>query len=158
VLYDPPELELAEYAEYGALTLEGVERPGEEREGGEELGMVAPPVEWIDSAGHRADALEEFYTGLIDELGRRHFEPHGEDIQQAVSDIFVETDLVKRLQTRMQETETHPYIAVAKDADDDDIVSAARMIRATQAKTLGAGRPATSCSPLNVQLSTATTT
>ena len=139
VRYDPPELDLAEFAEYGGLTSEGVEHSREEQESGEGR-TIAPPVEYIDSVGQRADALEEFYRGVIEELGRRHFAPLGEDVYQAISDIYKQTDLLERLQTRMREIETHPYIAVNKDTSNEDVLSAARVIRARRGKNPG-GKP-----------------
>lgn len=124
VLYDPPELKLAEFAGYGS----------------EGSSPEALPIEWVDSRGHRVVAMEEFYQGLLEELDRRHFKPRGEDIWQEVSEIYNETDLLEKLQTKMREAETHPYIAVSKGTSDDDILCAAREIRATQAKDSG-GRP-----------------
>jgi hypothetical protein len=47
---------------------------------------------------------------------------------------------LERLRTRMREIETHPYIAVRKDTSDEDVLSAARVIRAMRGKNPG-GKP-----------------
>ena len=140
VLYDPPDLNLEEFAEYGGLTPEGIEPPNEERQAGESLRMVAPPIERIDSTGQRADALEEFYQDVIEELGQRYLAPQGVDTQQAIAEIYSETDLLEKLATRMRDIETHPYIVVDADTKDDDVKRAARMIRSIK-KTNRGGRP-----------------
>jgi hypothetical protein len=100
--------------------------------------QTGPAIEWIDSEGHRADAIDEFYRAVIAELGKRHFEPQGQDVWQAASDIYAQTNLLHKLRTKT--IETHPYVVVDRDTPDEDILEAARTIRAIKGRKLG-GRP-----------------
>lgn len=86
ILWEPPELKLDEFADYGGLALKGA-------------------VERMNRGGPREVALIEFYEGLIEELGKRDFESRGEDVRQAVSKIYTETDLLEKLKTRVTEVE-----------------------------------------------------
>lgn len=141
ILYDPPEPWLEEFAQYGKSALIGPTPPGVKQKVDKSTHRMEPAIEWIDSEGHRAEAIEEFYQSLITELGRQFFEPRGYDVWQVVSDIYSGTDLLKTLRTRMTKIETHPYITVGKDTSDEDIQWAARVIRSMRDKNRG-GRPA----------------
>ncbi|PLS82385.1 MAG: hypothetical protein CYG60_24555 [Actinobacteria bacterium] len=144
VLYDPPELQLAEFAEYGGLVSEGAGGFDGGRKSDRGGSAATLPIRWMDSAGHRVDALDQFYQGVLEELGKRYFEPRGEHVWQVFSDICNETDLVERLRTRTREieaSETHPYVEVGL-ASDDEISRAVRKIRTLTGKNSG-GAPTT---------------
>lgn len=96
ILYDPPELELDEFAEYGGLTPEG-------------------GVEWIDSEGRMAAAVEEYYQRLLEEVWSRRFGPYSENVWEVVSQIHSETDLLENLATRTDGLETHPYVSADRN-------------------------------------------
>lgn len=138
ILYDPPELSLEEFARYDGL---GAAKAGSAvvgHQGGKGARPTGPAIEWIDSEGHRVDAVEEFYRAVITELGRRHFETRGEDVWQAVSEIYGETDLLHRLEDK--KIETHPYVVVDRYTSNADILEAAHKIRSMVGKRQG-GRP-----------------
>lgn len=142
VLYDPPELQLAEFAEYGGLTSEVAGGSNQGHEGDGEASATPLPIRWIN-AGHHVDALDEFYQGVLEELGKRYFEPRGEHVWQAFSDICNETDLVERLRTRtreIEEAETHPYVEVGL-ASNDEISRAVSEIRTLRGKNPGGAPP-----------------
>ena len=96
ILYDPPELELDEFAEYGGLTPEG-------------------RIEWIDSEGQTVAAVEEYYQRLIEEVWSRRFEAYSENVWEVVSRIHSDTDLLGKLAARRDELETYPYVSADRN-------------------------------------------
>jgi hypothetical protein len=145
VLYDPPELELAHFAKYGGTKPEGPDRlgstPGEEAEGPR---MIAPPIRWLPTLSQLSNRLGEFYDALIEELGRRYVEPTGKGTTEAINEILVETGLLEEYQLSFVLTEQHwdlrPYIALDDLPQEEDVVNALRLVRATREKDPG-GRP-----------------
>jgi hypothetical protein len=141
ILYDPPELQLEEFAGYGGSALAGSKRPAAKLKSGKGSHATTPAISWLDSEGHRAAAVERFYQDVISELGRRYFAPRGLDVWQAVSEIHTQTSFLAELRTRIENIETNPFIAVDRYTTDDDIETAARAIRSMQGRNPG-GRPA----------------
>jgi hypothetical protein len=145
VLYDPPELELAHFAEYGGTKPEGPDRLGSTRgEEAEGSRMIAPPIRWLPTLSQLSDRLGEFYDALIEELGRRYVEPTGKGTTEAINEILVETGLLEEYQLSFVLTEQHwdlrPYIALDDLPQEEDVVNALRLVRATREKDPG-GRP-----------------
>ena len=145
VLYDPPELDLALFAEYGGTKPEGGDRPLEGR--GEEAGgprMIAPPIRWLPTLSQLSDRLGEFYDALIEELGRRYVEPTGKGTTEAIYEILLETGLLEEYKSYFALDERHwdlrPYVALDDLPKDEDVVKALRLVRATRKKDPG-GRP-----------------
>ena len=91
MLYDPPDLEIHEFAEYGGLNPEGL-----------------PEMVWKKDAGQVSEAWEEFHQGMIEEIGKRLSALDGRDIRQLTSDIYSETDLHERFATRLREAPMIP--------------------------------------------------
>jgi hypothetical protein len=141
ILYDSPELQLEEFAGYGGSAPAGSKRPAAKPKSGKGRHATTPAISWIDSEGHRAAAVERFYQDLISELGRRFFEPRGLDVWQAVSEIHTQTDLLAKLRASMENIETHPFIAVDRYTNDEDVDAAARAIRSMQEVKNPGGRP-----------------
>lgn len=140
ILYDPPELQLEEFAQYGESVPAGSKSPVAKQASGEAARVTGPAIEWVDSEGYRADIIEEFYRGVIAELGRRYIDPQGEGVWQAIDEIYKQTGLLDELRRKLKQIEAHPYIAVDKHTPEEDILIAARKIRALRGKKLG-GKP-----------------
>jgi hypothetical protein len=60
-------------ARYGASAPIESKRSAVKQNGGTSK-QTEPAIEWIDSEGYRADAIEEFYQSVITELGKRFLE------------------------------------------------------------------------------------
>jgi hypothetical protein len=139
VLYDPPELELARFAEYGGTKPEGGDRSMKGgRDEAEGKRMVAPPIRWLPTHGQVADWVGEFYDALIGEIGRRCVEPTGKRTTEAVNEILLETGLLEDYQSSFdldeQRWDLRPYIALDDLPKDEDVVKALRLVRATRDK------------------------
>jgi hypothetical protein len=145
VLYDPPELDLALFAEYGGTKPEGLDRLGstrdEETEGSH---MIASPIRWLPTLSQLSERLGEFYDALIEELGRRYVEPTGKDTIEAINEILLETGLLKEYQSSFeldeQRWDLRPYILLDDLPQEKDVVNALRLVRATMEKDSG-GKP-----------------
>ena len=145
LLYDPPELKLDRFAEYGGTKPEGGDRSmkgGHDEAEGKR--MVAPPIRWLPTHGQVADLVGDFYDALIGEIGRRYVEPTGKRTTEAVNEILLETGLLEDYQSSFdldeQRWDLRPYIALDDLPKDEDAVKALRLVRATRDKDTG-GKP-----------------
>jgi hypothetical protein len=129
ILYDPPELELAEFAEYGGLMAETALPPNEARGGDRgSLSMVGAPVKWLPHPAMVAESDRMFYEAIIAELGERYVKPQGKDTLEAVEEILRDTGLREDWWERRGRRSEQPYISVNAYTKEDDGLSARHLI------------------------------
>jgi hypothetical protein len=140
VVYDPPELELASFAKYSGTNPEGSNHPETSRsEGSESPRMVAPPIRWLPTSSEVSERMGDFYDALIEELGRRYVEPTGKSTSEAINEILRDTGLQEK-HLAEQRWDRRPYVALDGLPQDEEIVNALRMFRATRERNRG-GKP-----------------
>ena len=101
------------------------------------------PVKKLPNPGLEAGAWRIYYEGIIRELGERHLERLGLDVQELVKDVLSnKPDLSKNLDARLQlaNDKASEYIQVDDEMTTDDILGAARFITQSSELRKG-GRP-----------------
>jgi hypothetical protein len=152
VLYDPPAMELLEFASRGEFVTVGfgnvdpktidtetwtVTPPPEDGPT-----MSDPPIAMVAAPDDLRDAERSLWMDVIAELGRRYFEPESLDVFEIVAAILRETGLVDVARRRYASVQLQPHITVDPATTKDDVLAAFRIIAATQPERIAGGRPA----------------
>jgi hypothetical protein len=102
--------------------------------------MVAPPIRWLPTPSEVSDQITDFYDELIGELGRRYVQPTGKSTSEAINEILMDTDLLKK-HGGEQRWDRRPYVALDDLPQNQDVENALRMVRATREKDRGGRHP-----------------
>jgi hypothetical protein len=145
VRYDPPEVKLVAFADYGSsLNLDSALPSGLPRTAGTQLPhMPAAPIKNLRDPDRAEADCQWFYETLIDELGERYFRHSGLDIRDLVKEVLRDNPKIwDEFGERLQQNRHRWYITVDEHTTTDDVKNAARMIAATLPERPREGRKA----------------
>ncbi|MDP9363439.1 MAG: hypothetical protein M3Q10_04275 [Chloroflexota bacterium] len=131
VLYEPPPSDLVAFAEMGpvgplAVASHGSADPGDTAR----LGMVAPPVVWVEDADARMLAVCAWYDALIRRAGAEpELREHGIDLEAIVARVGGHPDLQLEDWVRRSALRGRSYIKVDQETTDADVRHAARLLK-----------------------------
>ena len=136
VLYNPPELELVRFAEYGRAIPDVVGlRDGQAFE------MLASPVRRMPYPEHATDPWRWFYEAMLREIGERYLKPQGLDIQKMFREVLRDSNLREELHQRLAELPHRWFIEVEEHTTSKDVERAFKIIAAEQERPPPLGRP-----------------
>jgi len=108
------------------------------------VAMSGLPVEKLPNPWRVAGAWRTFYQGIIRELGERHLEPLGLDVEDLVQEVLDNNpSLTKNRDARLQlaNDEASDYVRVDEDITRDDILNAARFVTQSSEPRKGGAPP-----------------
>ena len=123
VLFDPPETQLAEFAErFGWAGSNVIPRGGRT--------MNAPPIVWRKEHNELEATWMEFYEGLLGALLEKYVHPQGVTTEEAIRAIRGENpEIFKRWRERLHRNESRPFIDVQPYHKSEDVDAARQVLR-----------------------------
>jgi len=151
VLYNPPAMELLEFASRGGIVAVGVRSVDPKTIDTETWKvppspdgtptMLDPPIAFVADPDDLRDAERSMWMEALAELGRRYFEPQGLDVFEIVAAILTETGLADKAKRQYASVPQQLQITVLPETTKDDVLGAFRIIAATQPERIAGGRP-----------------
>ena len=122
VLFDPPETQLAEFAErFGWAGSNVIPRGGRT--------MNAPPIVWRKEHNELEATWMEFFEGLLEALLEKYVHPQGVTTEEAMRGIREENpEIFERWRDRLHGNESRPFIDVQPYHRKKDIDAASQML------------------------------
>jgi len=151
VLYDPPAMELLEFASRGEVVTVGVRSVDPKTidtvtwkvpppPDGTPT-MFDPPIALMADPDDLRDAERSLWMEAIAELGRRYFEPECLDVFEIVAAIIRETGLADEARRQFASLPLQPQITVDPETTKEDVLGAFRIIADMQPERVAGGRP-----------------
>jgi hypothetical protein len=142
--YDPPRDNLFGFLQASAIS-GGLKLPEgwETRKDEPLIAMSGLPVKKLADSGRVAGAWRIYYQGIIRELGKRHLNPLGLDVEELVEDVLSSNPgLSDNLEARLRQAndEASQYIEVNDYTTKDDVVHAHKFITQFRQPLTGGSR------------------
>jgi hypothetical protein len=129
VLYDPPETELVELADFAQARPYRVSATGSSEN--KTIAMQTPPIaELADPADERELVMSEVNL-ILDEINRLYLQPRGLDIHDMWRDVLSSSsNIATQIWYKEEVLQRRLYIEVDESTTDQDVRAALRLIRA----------------------------
>jgi hypothetical protein len=129
VLYDPPETELVEFADFARARPYRVSPAGSSEN--KTIAMQTPPVAALaDPADERELVMSEVNL-ILDEINRLYLQPRGLDIHDMWRDVLRSSpNIATQIWYKEELLQRRLYIEVDESTTDQDVRAALRLIRA----------------------------
>jgi hypothetical protein len=152
LLFDPPPLQLLEFAHVEASGAAAVHRVDSQACSGTSAGthsesIRSSTVPVHPALVHWADANEAMlveqarWSGVLDELAQRFLVPQGIDLESVLQEIYQETTLLQDYREAVLNIPTDVLIAVSPETTQEEVDSAFQVLAARRSTPAKGGRP-----------------
>ena len=139
ILFDPPEGQFLEFTKHGDPRYLDYARPGGQ---GDRVPLQArAPLRWLADESELEATHLWLLESLLEELGRRHLEPLGLDIEKMVEDVFDNTDLRAQYNSKKRDLAKRWHIRVESGITFDDVRKSFSLIPSAEKGRSSGGRP-----------------